>query len=136
MNGTGYTAIRPAGSGRGFTLIEVSVAVFIIAIVLLAVYRLHSQTLSMNFSARFYTTAPLLAQKKLAEIEMTELLELSDESGEFGEDFPGYTWEFVIGDVESELLKTTAEELKKIDLKISFNRGELEYNVRTYRYFQ
>lgn len=121
---------------RGFTLIEVSVAVFIIAIVLLAVYRLHSQTLSMNFSARFYTTAPLLAQKKLAEIEMTGLAELSDESGAFGEDFPGYTWEFAIGDVESELLKTAVDNFKKIDLKVSFNRDELEYSIRTYRYFQ
>lgn len=121
---------------RGFTLIEVSVAVFIIAIVLLAVYRLHSQTLSMNFSAQFYTTAPLLAQKKLAEIELTELEELSDESGEFGEDFPGYTFEFAIGDVELELLKTTGDNFKKIDLKISFNQDELEYSVRTYRYFQ
>ena len=136
MTETGNTAIKNAASGRGFTLLEVSVAVFIIAIVLLAVYRLHSQTLSMNFSAQFYTTAPMLAQKKLAEIEMTELSELSDESGEFGEDFPGYTWQFAIGDFESELLKTVADNLKKIDLKISFNQGELEYSVRTYRYFQ
>lgn len=136
MKETGNTANKPAASDRGFTLIEVSVAVFIIAIVLLAVYRLHSQTLSMNFSAQFYTMAPLLAQKKLAEIEMTELEELSDESGEFGEDFPGYTWEFTIGDVELELLKTTVDNFKKIDLKISFNQDELEFSVRTYRYFQ
>ena len=49
---------------RGFTLLEVMVAVAIVAIALSAVYKLYSQAFDMNQSARFYTTATLLAESK------------------------------------------------------------------------
>ena len=93
-----FKRTNPAGSGpgglrSGFTLLEVMVAMSIIAIVLLAVYRLHSQTLMMNYSARFYTTAPLLAQQKLSELELSDLDALIDAAGDFGDDHTGYGWE-------------------------------------------
>ena len=47
----------------GFTLLEVSVAVLIMSIVLVSVYKLHSQSIAMNTETRFYTQAPMLAQK-------------------------------------------------------------------------
>ena len=119
---------------NGFTLLEVCVAVFVIAIVLLAVYRLQSQTLLMNYSARFYTTAPLLAQMKLAEIGVNGLEDIIDESGDFGQEFPGYTWEMGTDDVDTEALEKTTEALKRIDLRILLNGGELEYSLQTYRY--
>ena len=127
--------IRRSDPG-GFTLIEMMVAVSIIAIVLLAVYRLHSQTLLMNLSARFYTVAPLLAQSKLAELETSTVSELLEGSGDFGEDYTGYNWEISISDIESEQLENTADKLKQIDIKIIFNQGELSYDLRTYRFFQ
>jgi general secretion pathway protein I len=112
------------------------VAVSIIAIVLLAVYRLHSQTLLMNLSARFYTVAPLLAQSKLAELETSTVSELSEGSGDFGKDYTGYNWEITVSDFESEQLENTADKLKQIDIKVIFNQGELTYDLRTYRFFQ
>ena len=121
---------------HGFTLIEMMVAVSIIAIVLLAVYRLHSQTLLMNISARFYTVAPLLAQTKLAELETSSVSELSEGSGDFGKDYAGYNWEITISDYEFKQLETTADKLKQIDIKVIFNQGELTYDLRTYRFFQ
>ncbi len=115
----------------GFTLLEIMVAISIIAIVLVAVYKMHSQTIYMSTNARFYTTAPLLAQKKMAEIELRSN-EQTDGSGDFGDEFPGYKWRVSIDDVESEALGDAAEDLKKIDVTVSFNDDELTYSFRTY----
>jgi general secretion pathway protein I len=117
------------------------VAVSIIAIVLTAVYRLHSQTLMMTIGARFYTVAPLLAQNKLVDIELSSAQELAQGTGDFGKDFPAYSWEVEIEDIDSDQLKTGAaqlksavEKLKRIDIKVLFNQGEMVYNLRTYRF--
>ena len=123
------------GSTSAFTLLETMVAVTIIAIVLLAVYRLQSQTVVMNLSSRFYTNAPLLAEQKLGELELNESIDLAGTSGGFGDRFPGYSWELAVSEIDSELLGESAEDFKRIDLKILFNQGELQYSIRTYRYY-
>ncbi len=119
----------------GFTLLEIMVSISVIALVLVSVYRLHAQTISMHQSARFYTTAPLLAQNKMAEFEIKPLDELTDDSGSFGDEFPGYNWKITIGDVESQALGKTAENLKKIDITLSAGHDEFTYNLRTYRLY-
>ena len=123
--------IEPAA---GFTLLEIMVSISIIAIVLVAVYRMHTQTISMNTSVKFYSTAPLLAHGKIAELGINPSNELTDDSGNFGEEFVGYRWNISIEDVESEFLGVTGEDLKKIDVTISFNNEELTYNLRKYRF--
>ena len=123
-------------SKAGFTLLEIMAAISIIAIVLVTVYRLHAQTLSMNYSARFYTTAPMLAQKKMVEIESEGRENMSDDSGDFGDEFPGYRWQVAVEDVESKALGNVAENLKKIDILITLNNDEFTYRVRTYKFLQ
>ena len=119
----------------GFTLLEIMVSISVIALVLVSVYRLHAQTISMHQSVSFYTTAPLLAQNKMAEFEIKPLDELTDDSGSFADEFPGYSWKVAINDVESETLGSTAEDLKKIDITVSFNQDEFTYDLRTYRFY-
>jgi general secretion pathway protein I len=119
---------------RGFSLLEILAAMSIIAIVLVAVFKMHAQTISMASYSRFYTIAPLLAQSKLAELERTPLKDLSSDSGAFENEFAGYAWHTIIDDVASEALDTIADDLKKIDLRISFNNDELTYRFRTYRF--
>ena len=131
-----YPTIRNLRPDFGFTLLEIMVAISIIAIVLVSVYKMHAQTISMNYAARFYTTAPLLAQLKIAELETETLEELTDDSGDFGDKFPGYHWNVTIDAVESEGLGNIAEYLKKIDVNISFNKDEFAYSLRTYRFLQ
>ena len=53
----------------GFTLLEVMVAMSILAMALVAVFHMQSQSISMAGESRFLTTASLLAQSKMAEIE-------------------------------------------------------------------
>ena len=120
----------------GFTLLEIMVSISIISIVLVAVYRMHIQTIAMNSSVKFYTTAPLLAHGKIAELEINPSYKFTDDSGNFGEKFPGYGWNLSIDDIESTLLGTTGKELKKIDVTISFNNDELTYNLRKYRFVE
>ena len=120
----------------GFTLLEVMVALSIIAIVLVSVYKMQAQTISMNYEARFYATAPLLVQLKIAEVEIENPGEQTDNSGDFGDEFPGYRWNVVIDDIESELLGNIAENLKQINVNVSFNTDEFTYNLRTYRFMQ
>jgi general secretion pathway protein I len=123
-------------SDLGFTLLEIMVAISIIGIVLVSVYKMHAQTISMNYEARFYVTAPLLAQLKMAELETKLLERQTNDSGDFGNEFPGYRWNVVIDDVESEALGNTAEDLKEINVFVSFNNDEFTYSLRTYIFSQ
>jgi general secretion pathway protein I len=117
----------------GFTLLEVMVSVAIMSIVLVSVYRLHSQSLAMNAEARFYTQAPMLAQSKLSEMGAGQDDEFTSTSGEFGDNFPGYTWSVSVDDVEIEALGEISQDLKRIDVTVSFNENEYVYNLRTFR---
>jgi len=130
------TAAQRLQPQRGFTLLEVMVALSIIAIVLVSVYRMHAQTVSMNNEVRFYATAPMLAQIKMAEIESESLKDMVDGSGDFGDEFPNYRWNIVIDDVESTALENMVKDLKKIDLLISSNNDEFIYNLRAYKYLK
>ena len=123
-------------TAAGFTLLEVMVAMAIMAIVLVSVYRMHSQTLTMNTAARFYTQAPLLAQGKLAQLESASSGMVAGDSGDFGDKFPGYTWTLATDEITSESLGEIAADLKRIDMTVSFNRDEYVYNVRTYRFIR
>ena len=114
-------------------MLEVMVALAIMAIVLVAVYRMHSQTLSMAAAARFQTEAPLLAQRKMAQIELIGE-SIGPDSGDFGEEFPGYQWTVEVGDVVSEALGEVSQDLKRIDLTVSSDAGSFE--VRTYRFMR
>ena len=136
MNKTYEQRIEERDQKKGFTLLEVMVALSIIAIVLVSVYRMHAQTVSMNNEVRFYATAPMLAQIKMAEIESESLEDIGDDSGDYGDEFPDYRWSIVIDDVESTALGNIAKDLKKIDLLISFNNDEFIYNSRSYKYFK
>jgi general secretion pathway protein I len=118
----------------GFTLLEAMIALAVMSIVLVSVYRMHSQSLTMNAAARFYTLAPMLAQKKMAELETNSTGGFPDDSGDFGEQYPGYSWRASLADVSSEVLGEVADDLKRIDLTVSFSGNQLSYNLRTYRF--
>jgi len=126
---------RP-GTSTGFTLLEVMVAMSIMAIVLVSVYRMHSQTLAMNTANRFYTQAPMLAQSKLAQLETGSSETIAGDAGDFGDKFPGYSWNVTVEEVALEALGEAANDFKKIDLTVSFNNNEYIYNVRTYRFMR
>ena len=118
----------------GFTLLEVMIALAIMSIVLVSVYRMHSQSLTMNAAARFYTLAPMLAQQKMAELATLSNGGFPADSGDFGENYPGYSWRASLADVSSEVLGEVADDLNRIDITVSFNDDQFSYDLRSYRF--
>jgi general secretion pathway protein I len=120
---------------RGFTLLEVMVAIALIAIALTAVFGSQSQSVSLAGEARFNTTATLLAQSKMAEIELQDPGDLTADSGDFDEDFPGYTWNLSVSNVMFDRPENVSDHLKQVDLTISWGEDELfQYALRVYRF--
>jgi len=108
------------------------VALAIIAIVLVSVYRLQSQTILMNIRSRFDTLAPMLAQQKLGEIE-ADLKNAVSDTGDFSDDFPGYSWETVVSEITSEILGQVAEDMRQIKVRVFFQDELTSYELRVYR---
>ena len=119
----------------GFTLLEVMVALSIIAIALAAVFGSQSQSLMLASEAKFSTTAALLAQTKMAELDVEDPQNLTSDSGDFGEDFPDYGWELKVMDATFPGAEEISDLIKQIDLKISWGEDEsYQYRLRLYRF--
>ena len=118
----------------GFTLMEVVVALSVVAIALLAIYRMHTQTLFMDERGRFDSVAVMLARQKLAEMETVDPTELIGDSGDFGSDHPGYTWKIETEEVVSDLIRDDGPVLRKIRLTIGLNEEESVFQMTTYRH--
>jgi len=115
-------------SGKGFTLLEVMIAMAILAIALVAVFQSQSQSISMAGNARFLTTASLLAQSKMAEMEAIDMRNIKSEAGDFGRDFPDYGWRMIVKG-------TDIDTVKKIELVVTNNRMRLN-NTYMLEYFR
>jgi len=119
----------------GFTLLEVMVAMSIIAIAMTAVLSSQSQSISLASEAKFSTTAALLAQSKMAETEWGNRLDLASDSGDFEEDFPGYTWQVKVEDVSMDLPENVSNHLKEMTVTISWGEeGVYRYQLKAYRF--
>jgi general secretion pathway protein I len=119
----------------GFTLLEVMVAMSIIAIALTALLVSQSQSISIAGEAKFSTTAALLAQSKMAEIETKTEDELTYDSGDFGDDFPDYSWEMEVQDVIFTDEEEFTDYLKQVDLTIYWGEGrQYQYSLRLYHF--
>lgn len=97
---------RPPG---GFTLLEVMIALGILAVSLLAIFNLQSTSLIGSLRAQRIAVSTLLAREKMAKVLMEieagipkgEFPEDKEESGTFEEDkFPDYLWRLAIKKVE------------------------------------
>jgi len=121
--------------GSGFTLLEVMIAIAIIAITLGAVFGSQSQSLSLANEAKFSTTAALLAQSKMAEIEAVNPEDLASDSGDFGENFPNYHWNFTVRDISFAGADEALDYLKRIDLSLFYGeQNQYQYTLRLYRF--
>lgn len=113
----------------GFTLLEVMLAVAILAIALVTVFYSQSQSVSMANKSRFATTAALLAQSRIAEIEAMASEDVSFGSGDFGDDFPDYSWQVDVAETQIEYLEKV--EVTVINRKM---KSDNSYRLVLYRF--
>lgn len=114
---------------------EVMFALALIGIALTTLLASQSQGLSLANEAKFYTTAAFLAQGKMAEIEIADVISLTNDSGDFGDDYPEYRWEVEINSTSIDALEKYADRFKQIDLHIYFGENRVyQYDIRLYKF--
>ncbi len=116
----------------GFTLLEVMAAMAVMAAALAAVLGVQSQAVGIATEARFTTNAALLAQEKISEMEALGPEGAHSDSGDFGEDFPGYRWTASVQDASAGLPFEGSYHLKRVDLQVSWGEGSFSYDLRAY----
>jgi type II secretion system protein I len=87
----------PCRRPRGFTLLEVMVAMAILGIALLGLLSLHHQSVQSVIRAQQSTRASMLAQAVMTEAELERFPDLGRTTGDFQSVFPGefpdFRWE-------------------------------------------
>jgi len=121
---------------RGFTLLEVMISVSIIALVFVSLFRMQAGTIDLAATGKFNVTAPVLASQLLVDIER-ELPDPFQAQGEFGENYPGFSWTCEVSDpfiTDAELLtEDNQNALKKIQIEITGPDGKQSYKIQTWR---
>ncbi len=87
------------GKDHGFTLLEIIICLGLLALVLVAVFHLQAQNLDLQSEAQFMTTATCLLQERLSQIQALEKIEEGTNSGDFGKDYPDYTYKQEVSEV-------------------------------------
>jgi general secretion pathway protein I len=122
---------RFANCERAFTLLEVMIAVSIMAIALVTLLGSQTRSLSLATEARFNVVGPMLASLKLAEVE-ARLVEPVSGAGTFGEDFLRYSWEMVVEEATFDTLNILSEmkkPLQKVVLTVRWDDTPFSYTV-------
>jgi prepilin-type N-terminal cleavage/methylation domain-containing protein len=120
------------GKDQGFTLLEIIICLGLIALVLVAVFHLQAQNLDLQSEAQFMTTATCLLQERLSQIESLETVEEGTNSGDFGENYPDYTYTQEISEVPD------TETLYKVRVAVILERDKDRRDLwlETYLYRQ
>ena len=127
MTMSGFRIKRKGTDCGGFTLLEVLVALSIIAIVLVAALRLQGQSVTMNETARFYAAAPFLAQQKMAEVRFDPQRFMGSESGRFEQSSPpDLDWQVALEPVEISSPEDTL--LQMYFARVTIHSGTLKIN--------
>jgi general secretion pathway protein I len=106
---------------KGFTLLEVMIAVALMAIALVTLIGSQAQSVAVMDDVRFQSIAAVLAREKLTDLRLLDFEQLGGETGNFEQDFEDFVWQTEVTDIPGYELGLTESEgmLKKIRVTIS-----------------
>ena len=128
------SCVRGVRGTSGFTLLEVMVAVAVIAIAFVTLIGAQSQSVAIATNSKFDAMASLLAQWKVAELNLQDYNELTSATGNFGQDFSNFFWEMKVTELSDgdTGIKGSGGMLKAVDLTVLVDQDPtLSYALRT-----
>ncbi len=126
---------------RGFTLLEVMMALALLALALPILLGLRNWDLSLRAQADTWTQATLLAQEKLLETELQRgFPPIGEQSGEFTERLPGF--QFATAPTnrapgfrwKRTVAPTPFDTIREVRIRISWPRGDAEEALEVTHY--
>jgi general secretion pathway protein I len=105
----GRTAMRRA---PGFTLLEVMIALAILAVSLVVLLGLRNRDVQLEAYARDLTRATLLAREMAATVDKDGTPEMGYVEGDFGQDHPGFSWQRQVSPFMAELIGDRVREVR------------------------
>jgi general secretion pathway protein I len=112
----------------GFTLIEVLIAMVMVVVGMVLLSQAFSAGLRAVSVADRSSQAQLLAEQKISELEVLSFSSLQTDSGDFGDDYPDYTW-------QTEVSSTDLDNMKKVILTVSWTHENTARSIVITRYF-
>jgi type II secretion system protein I len=112
---------------RGFTLLEVMIALTLVAIVFVPLLGLRNQNIGQTYYARQSLRAEFLADEKLAKMELEEPQAVGETLGGFGEKYPDFRWVKTVAD-------TPLGKVKEIRFKVIWKRGSRDEEIERVQY--
>jgi len=100
-----------AASQAGFTLLEVMIALAIVAIAFVGLLGLESRTLEASARQQMLSRATMLAVQRLSEIEAAPTQGVLETKGAFEAPFDDFRWQL-------ELIDTPLPQIRRIDLTV------------------
>ena len=122
-------------SQKGFTLLEILLAIVILGVSLTVIMQQFSAGLRIAYTSKTYTTAISYAKQKLEEFQLQQEIEETEESGDFDD---GYSWRVTIVPYEDyleeegedeDLFEHLPLEMYRLDSVVSWIEGDKEKSV-------
>ena len=107
---------RKISVSKGFTLLEVMIAIGILAIAMVMVIGLRNRAIDLNVYARDLTAASILAESKISEWELKGFPDPQETAGDFGELNPNFKWRVIVS-------PTPFDDLRELKVIVTWKRG-------------
>ncbi len=121
-------------SHKGFTLLEILLAISILGVAMTVIMQQFSAGLRIARVSQNYTIATIYAKQKLEEILVEEEMQEKEDSGSFDD---GYSWrisimpyeEYMEGEEDENLFDLLPMEMYRLESVVSWVEGEKEKNI-------